>query len=231
MQRPFRELLNSGRLQVTDEIRAMVAQPLYSSEAYLAFERSADERHEFLDGFIYAMAGETPSHADISANLVGLLHERLRDSPCRVRTKDTKVRSGPHQVGTMKGLFSYPDAVVICGEPEYLDQHRDVVVNPTVIFEVLSETTEARDRGVKFHRYQAWSPTLTDYVLVSQVAPSVDYFHREADGSWSYHIHIGLDETFTIQSIDCTLKLLDIYARITFPPESEEDFINEPEPS
>ena len=201
----------------------MVAQPLYSAEEYLEFERQAEERHEYLDGFIYAMAGESPLHADISANLVGLLHEQLRDSPCRVRTKDTKVRSGPTQRRIMKGLFSYPDVVVICGEPQYHDEHRDVVINPTVIIEVLSESTEARDRGVKFHRYQTWSPTLTDYVLVSQAAPLIEHFERQADGSWSYHVYQGLDESLTIKSINCTLKLSDVYARIVFPEESDEE--------
>jgi Uma2 family endonuclease len=208
----------------------MVAQPLYSTEDYLAFERGAGERHEYLDGFIYAMAGEspkpadiTPTHADISANLVGLVHEQLRDSPCRVRTKDTKIRSGPRQRQTMKGLFSYPDVVVICGEPEYLDDHQDVVTNAAVIVEVLSESTEARDRGAKFHRYQAWSPTLTDYVLVSQVAPLIEHFQRQADDSWSYHIYQGIENSFTIKAINCTLKLAEVYARIAFPEESAED--------
>jgi Uma2 family endonuclease len=200
----------------------MVAQPLYSAEEYLEFERQAEERHEYLDGFIYAMAGESPLHADISANLVILIGEQLRDSPCRVRTKDTKVRSGPTQRRMMKGLFSYPDVVVICGEPQYHDEHRDVVINPTVIIEVLSESTEARDRGVKFHRYQTWSPTLTDYVLVSQEAPLIEHFERQADGSWTLRIYQGIEESFTIKSINCTLKLSDVYARIVFPEESDE---------
>jgi len=201
----------------------MVAQPLYSTEEYLAFERKALERHEYLDGFIYAMAGESPLHADISANLVGLVHEQLRDSPCRVRTKDTKVRSGPTQRRSLKGLFSYPDVVVICGEPQYHGEHRDVVINPTVIIEVLSESTEARDRGVKFHRYQTWSPTLTDYVLVSQIAPIIEHFERRPDGSWSYHVYDKIEESLTIKSINCALKLSDVYARIVFPEESDEE--------
>ena len=201
----------------------MVAQPLYSAEEYLEFERQAEERHEYLDGFIYAMAGESPLHADISANLVILVGAQLRDSPCRVRTKDTKVRSGPTQRRSLKGLFSYPDLVVICGEPQYHDEHRDVVINPTVIIEVLSESTEARDRGVKFHRYQTWSPTLTDYVLVSQIAPIIEHFERRLDGSWSYHVYDKIEETFTIKSINCTLKLSEVFARIVFPKESDEE--------
>ena len=201
----------------------MVAQPLYSTEEYLTFEREAGERHEYLDGFIYAMAGESPLHADISANLVGLVHEQLRDSSCRVRTKDAKVRSGPTQRRMMKGLFSYPDVVVIGGEPQYHDEHRDVVINPTVIIEVLSESTEARDRGVKFHRYQTWSPTLTDYVLVSQEMPLIEHFERQPDGSWTLRIYQGIEESFKIKSINCALKLADVYARIVFPEESDEE--------
>jgi Uma2 family endonuclease len=113
--------------------------------------------------------------------------------------------------------------VVICGEPEYLDDHQDVVTNAAVIVEVLSESTEARDRGAKFHRYQAWSPTLTDYVLVSQVAPLIEHFQRQADDSWSYHIYQGIENSFTIKAINCTLKLAEVYARIAFPEESAED--------
>ncbi len=199
----------------------MVAQPLYSAEQYLTFERTAEERHEYLDGFIYAMAGESPTHADISANLVILVGEQLRDGPCRVRTKDTKVRSGPSVRRSLKGLFSYPDLVVICGEPQYHDEHRDVVTNPTVIIEVLSESTEARDRGVKFRRYQAWSPTLSDYLLVWQTAPVVEHFVRQAD-SWSYHLYEGLETSFIIKSISCTLSLADVYARVEFPEDEEE---------
>ena len=201
----------------------MAAQPLYSAEEYLAFERQADERHEYVDGFIYATAGESPTHADISANLVILVGEQLRDSLCRVRTKDTKVRSGPSARHSMKGLFSYPDLVVICGEPQYHDDHRDVVINPRVITEVLSESTEARDRGVKFHRYRTWSPSLTDYVLVWQIAPIIEHYTRQPDGSWSYHVYDGIEVSFSIESINCTLKLADVYARIVFP----EDPFNE----
>ena len=200
----------------------MVAQPLYTFDEYLAAERQAEERHEYLDGYIYAMAGESPAHTDISSNLVALVHGQLRGSPCRVRTKDTKVRSGPDpgQGRGFKGLFSYPDLVVICGEPQYHDDHKDVVLNPSVIFEVLSESTEARDRGVKFHRYQTWSPTLTDYILVWQLAPVIEHYVRQADGSWSYHVYTGLDQTFSISSINCTLRLRDVDDRVVFPEEA-----------
>lgn len=200
-------------------------EPRYTIEEYLALEREAEERHEYLDGYIYAMAGESPAHADICTNVVREVSTQLRGTPCRVRSKDTKVRSGPAPTHrrTTRGLFSYPDAVVICGEPQYHDEHRDVLLNPSVIIEVLSESTEAFDRGAKFLRYQTWSPTLSDYLLVSQLGPIVEHFARRGDGTWSYAVYQGLAQSVPINSIDCTLKLADIYDRIVFPaPESEE---------
>ncbi len=195
--------------------------PLYTVDQYLAFERTAETRHEYLDGEIYAMAGESGPHADISANLVATLVVQLKGSPCRARTKDTKVRSGPilRSGQSTRGLFSYPDVVVVCGEPEYHDAYKDVILNPTAIIEVLSPTTEAYDRGEKFTRYQEWNPTLTDYLLVSQDRPQVEHFSRQADGGWSYRRHTGLDAEVAIPAIRSTLKLADVYDRVKFPEE------------
>ncbi len=194
------------------------AQHSYTVEEYLAFERESEERHEYLDGLIYAMAGESGEHGDISTNLALELASQLKGKKCRARLKDTKVRSGPipKQKFSTKGLYSYPDAVVICGEPEYLDEHRDVVTNPKVIIEVLSPTTEAFDRGEKFDRYDFWNPTLTDYLLVSQDQPKVDHFIRQDDGNWTRIVYRGLKSKVIIKSIGCTLKLVDVYDRIHF---------------
>ncbi len=117
-------------------------------------------------------------------------------------------------------MFSYPDLVVICGEPQYHDEHQDIVLNPAAIIEVLSESTEAFNRGEKFHRYQLWNPTLTDYILVSQSAPVVEHYVRQADGSWSYSIYQGLEQSFSIASINCMLRLSEVYDRIVFPEEA-----------
>jgi Uma2 family endonuclease len=111
--------------------------------------------------------------------------------------------------------------VVICDEPEYHDEHKDVVVNPTVIIEVLSPSTELFDRDVKWDRYQTWNPTLTDYLLVAQTRPSIEHFHRQANSSWSYARYTKLESTVTIDSISCTLKLADVYDRIVFPQVAE----------
>jgi Uma2 family endonuclease len=113
-------------------------------------------------------------------------------------------------------MFSYPDLVVICGEPEYHDSIKDVILNPRVITEVLAPSTEAFDRGEKFSRYQAWNPTLSDYILVSQDKAQVEHFVRQADGTWSYRRHTGLEANVVIESIGCTLNLADVYDRVRF---------------
>ncbi len=192
--------------------------PRFTVDQYLAIERSSEERHFYLDGEIYAMAGESSVHGDISANLVGMLYLQLKGKRCRARTKDTKVRSGPTPTAgrNMTGLYSYPDVLVICGEPEHLDEHQDVVTNPAVILEVLSPETEAFDRGEKFTRYQTWNPTLTDYLLVSQHQPQVEHYVRQKDGSWKYQLHMSLEASVAIDSIECTLRLADVYDRIRF---------------
>src|SRR5688572_25678141 len=115
----------------------------------MPMERAAEERHVYLDGEIFAMAGESDPHGIISVNLVGTFFNQLKGKPCQARTKETKVRSGPvPETGRgTKGMFSYPDVVVVCGEVEYHDAYRDVILNPKAIIEVLSPSTEAFDRG------------------------------------------------------------------------------------
>ena len=193
--------------------------PRFTVEQYLAIERSSKERHQYYDGEIYAMAGESDAHGDISVNIVGLLYAQLRGKPCRVKTTDTKVHSGPTiKAGeTFECLFSYPDVVVVCDEPQYLDTHKDVLLNPTALAEVLSPATEAFDRGEKWTRYQQWNPSLKDYILVSQDKPQIEHYSKGADGKWTYELHIGLDATVRIPSIECNLKLSEVYERIVFP--------------
>jgi Uma2 family endonuclease len=196
-----------------------LAQPqtyFYSFEEYLKLERRADERSEFIDGEIYAMAGESGRHGDISASIAGLLVANLRGSDCRARTKDTKVKSGALKERFGKGMISYPDLVVICGEPEYHDKHQDIVLNPAVIIEVLSETTEEFDRGIKFMRYRNFNDTLTDYILVSQIEPHVEHYIRQENGDWLLKEYYGLEAGFRINSINCSLNLAEIYDRIDF---------------
>ncbi|MEA2176066.1 MAG: hypothetical protein QOD00_3658 [Blastocatellia bacterium] len=200
----------------------------YSVEEYLALEREADERHEYLDGQIYAMAGESPEHGAICMNLSRIVSTQLLGKDCQAFSKDMKVRSGPiRKPGqTMKGLFSYPDLLVVCGELKFHDQYRDVLLNPVVVIEVLSPTTEAFDRGEKWARYQTWLPELCDYLLVSQTKPQVDHFHRQAGGEWHYSLVNKLEDGLHLVSINCTLQLTEVYDRVVFPIE-EPDGLDE----
>lgn len=192
--------------------------PVFTVDQYLAMERASQERYEYLDGEIFLMAGENLKHGDISVNIVASLANQLRGKLCRTLTKDTKVRSGPKptEFQDTKGLYSYPDILVVCGEPEYHDAKRDVILNPKVLIEVLSESTEAFDRGVKMTRYQTWNPSLTDVLLVCQDKPHIDHFTRTDDGTWTLRQVIGLDGQVVLGSIACTLNLVDVFDRVSF---------------
>ena len=140
------------------------------------------------------MAGESPDHGRICVNLTHRLAAQLDGSGCEVFSKDLKVRCGPlpRPGGSLQGLFAYPDLVIVCGALQFHDQVRDVLLNPRVIVEVLSPSTEAFDRGEKFRRYRAWLPTLSDYVLVAQDRPLIDHYHRQEDGTWTLRALEGL---------------------------------------
>lgn len=196
------------------------SEPIYTEEEYLERERAAEERSEYLDGVIYAMAGESPNHGRISVNLVLELGTQLRNKACDIFTKDMKVRSGPlpQRRFSTKGLFSYPDLVVVCGKLQPLDEHQDVIINPTVIIEVLSESTQHFDRVAKFQRYQKHLPTLRDYVLVSQTEPLIEHYHRDSDTAvWQYVSISELKDAVRLPSIKCRLRLAEVYSRVTFP--------------
>jgi Uma2 family endonuclease len=194
---------------------------ILTEDEYLAFERAAEERHIYVDGQTYAMAGESGAHSDIITNTAYSLVDQLGDGPCRVRIKDTKVRSGPLPKSPRRqaGLYSYPDIVVICGEPQYLDDFQDVILNPKVIVEAFSESTEVFDRGDKLRRYQKYNPSLTDYILISQDRPQIEHFRREKNGTWEYSIHEGLKAVVKIASLKCRLKASEVYKRVKFASE------------
>lgn len=200
-------------------------QLIFNEGQYLKFERKAEIRHEYVDGHIYAMAGESDEHGDITVNLTMSLGTQLKGTNCRARTKDTKVRSGPFPFikRSLKGLYSYPDLLVICGEPQHLDEHRDVIINPKVIIEVLSDSTEDFDRKEKFVRYRQRNLTLTDYLLVSQDMAFIEHFELRK-GEWIYHQYFTLEQSVPIKSIKCSLLMKDVYDRVNFPePENEAD--------
>jgi Uma2 family endonuclease len=167
------------------------------------------------------MAGESNEHADISVNLVSELRSQLKGTPCRVWTKDSKVLSGPalRSYKSAKGLFSYPDIVVVGGEPRFLDEHRDVLLNPTLIIEVLSPSTESFDRGEKFWRYRTHLESLTDFVQVSQALPLIEHFRRRSNDEWVLSTVSDMSGSLHLASINCSLRMSEVYDRVRFPEE------------
>src|SRR5215510_778774 len=196
----------------------------YTEDQYLSIEREADERHEYLDGQIYAMAGESPEHGSICTNLTREVSAQLKGTRCQAFSKDMRVRSGPlpRRRYSQKGLYSYPDLVVVCGETQFLDENRDVLINPKVIIEVASPSTEAFDRGDKFRRYRTFNPSLTDYLIVAQDRPFIEHFARQESGQWVIAATVTeLSGSVHIASVNCTLHLAEVYDRVEFPEEEE----------
>jgi len=192
---------------------------IYTIDEYLELDRASEERWQFLDGEVWMIAGENIRHGDISVNLIAEFRTQLKNKDCRVLAKDTKTKSGgfsSKKTSQTKGMFSYPDLLVVCGEPKYNDKHKDIVLNPRVVIEVLSKSTEVFDRNAKFVRYRMFNSTLTDYVLVSQDKPQVEHFIRQDDNSWKLYTYIGLNEALKIESVECEIKLSEIYDRVEF---------------
>lgn len=184
-------------------------------EEYLTLEREADSKSEYLHGVIYAMAGSSPEHSAITANVTIALGNQLRGGGCRVFSSDLKVATAP------TGLFAYPDLTMVCGEPRFHDEHRDVLVNPTLIVEVLSPSTEAYDRGRKFSQYQRIS-SLNGYLLIAQDEAHVDYYARQESEKWLLTTAEGLDASLTLNVLNCTLHLSEVYDRVRFAPRSSD---------
>lgn len=196
------------------------AVPMYTAEEYLEIERTSEERHEYIDGEIFAMAGESDSHSIITINLAVEVGTQLKGRDCAALSPNMKVRSGPDPKfsRSLKGFFSYADLMVACGKRLYHDDYKDVLLNPKVIIEILSSTTEAYDRGEKFRRYREWIPTFTDYLLISQTEPLVEHFSLDKSGFWVLRATVSeLTETIKISSIGCELKMMEIYDRVDFP--------------
>jgi Uma2 family endonuclease len=176
----------------------------YTVEEYLALERVAETKSEFFDGEIFAMAGGSEAHSHIAANLIRRVGNALDGRPCRVYTSDMRVK-------TPTGLYTYPDASVMCGKPEFEGDQRDILLNPVVIFEVLSPSTEAYDRGRKFQNYRE-IPSLMAYVLVSQDRKLMEQFARGAVGTWSYTA--ASTGSLEIPALEITLNVEEIYEHV-----------------
>jgi Uma2 family endonuclease len=185
----------------------------FTAEEYLMIERASEYRSEFLDGEIYAMSGASEPHITIVNNLSGEAYSQLKGTRCQGMSHDMKVAAG-------RGLYTYPDYLIVCGETRYLDVERDVLLNPTVICEVLSPSTQHYDRTLKFDRYKELD-TLRDYVLIAQDSPRVEHYVRTKSGDWVQRVLIGLDASLTLTGATVSVSLADLYTRITFPASSQ----------
>lgn len=179
-------------------------QTYLTPEEYLAIERRAEERSEYVDGVIYAMSGASFKHNVIVANVVAELVQQLKGRPCRALPSDIKVRMPDSR------RFFYPDVSVVCGEPEFHDERSDVILNPTLIVEVLSESTAGFDRGEKFQAYQQLD-SLREYLLISQDKIFIEQYVRQAREKWTYIAMVGLESALALPSVECTLSLKAVY--------------------
>lgn len=171
---------------------------------YLAAEAKSDVRHEFLDGQVYALAGGTPEHAALAAAVIGELRNALRGKPCRVYSSDVRVRI------EATGLTTYPDASVVCGQLETSREDPNAIVNPVVLVEVLSESTEAYDRGAKTQHYRR-IPSLREYVLVAQHEPLVEVYRRNEQGRFEI-IDARPGQQFELTSVGAAIDVSVLYA-------------------
>jgi Uma2 family endonuclease len=184
-------------------------QTLLSPQEYLELEHKASFKSEYRDGLIVPMAGASPEHTDIASDTQLELGFCLKGTACRVRNSDVKVRT--------KNTFSYPDATVICGEAvyDYDPNGNAILLNPTLIVEVLSPSTEAYYRGDKFAAYRELA-SFCEYLLVSQSEPLVDHYIKQSDGSWKFLTYKGLGSSVKLESVHCTLALSEIYKQVKF---------------
>ncbi len=179
-----------------------------SFEDWLAIERTAHaQRSEYVAGEVFAMAGGTEEHNLIVLNVGAELRIQLKGKPCRVYPSDMKVRIASANVAT------YPDVMVICGERQFYDERRDVVTNPTLIVEVLSDSSEAYDRGDKFRNYRNLT-SLQAYLLLSQYRIQAELFLRQPDGTWSLSSYQDPLEAIPLRVVGAELSLSEAYDKV-----------------
>ena len=181
--------------------------PFLTPEEYLASERAGDQKHEYYQGEVFAMGGARFEHVGIVSNLVISLGNQLQGGPCPVFSSDLRVKV------SRTGLYTYPDVGVVCDQPQFDDQYNDTLLNPRVIIEVLSPSTESYDRGKKFVHYRSVE-SLAEYLLVSQDQPRIEQYIRQPNHDWLLHEAAELPGTIHLPSIDCDLRLSDVYANI-----------------
>ena len=190
---------------------ASAAQQLLTEQEYLALERAASTKSEFLAGRMFAMAGGKRSHNLIAINVSTALNTQLDDRPCQVYPSDMRVKI------SATGLYTYPDVSVVCGEEVFEDEEEDTLLNPTLIVEVLSKSTEAYDRGDKFAQYRLLE-SLREYVLIAQDQVRVERYSRPAgESEWRLAEARDLAESMVLASIGCELPLSAVYRKVKLP--------------
>jgi Uma2 family endonuclease len=193
-----REAMSTGR------------KPYLTPAEYLAIERNSVIKHAYYAGEMFAMSAASEEHNLIGGNVLASIHQQLKRRPCKVYPGDMRVKIA----GT--GLYTYPDLSALCGPAEFEDSHVDTLLNPTLIVEVLSESTEAYDRGKKFEHYRK-IPSFTEYVLVSQDHYHLERYSRQEDGRWLLSECSGLETSMELTSIGCTLAMADVYEKVELP--------------
>lgn len=181
----------------------------YTPAQYLQIEREAERKSEYVGGDVFLMAGASRRHNLIAGNTVRSTGNRLERQPCEVYPGDMRVKVDA------TGLYTYPDVTIVCGDPEFEDAEVDTLLNPTALFEILSKSTEAWDRGGKFAHCRRLA-SLREYVLVSQSEPKVERFVRQLDDQWLLAEFNGLDAVVALKSIECEIPLAELYLKVEF---------------
>jgi Uma2 family endonuclease len=187
----------------------------YSIEEYLDIERVGPLKHEFYRGEIFALAGSSEAHNLILTNILMSLGMQLRKRPCKVYPSDMRLKI------PKTGLYTYPDVSIVCGLPQFDDSKQDTLLNPIIVIEILSPSTERYDRGKKFQNYRTIA-TLQEYVLVSQDEYHIEHYTNQNNGNWLLITYDGRDTTVTLKTVDCTLLLDDVYDKVDIVPFDED---------
>jgi len=190
--------------------------PRLTPEQYLALERQAAYKSEYFAGETFAMAGASERHNMIVTNISREISLQFKGRPCKNYSNDLRVRI------SSTGLYTYPDVVAICGEAQFEDEHQDTLLNPTVIVEVLSPSTEAYDRGEKSWHYRQIA-SLAEYLLVAQDRRHIEHYVRQADGQWLLSETGNLQDTIHLPSINCDLALAEVYDKVEIAAEKSLD--------
>ncbi|MBI1901970.1 MAG: Uma2 family endonuclease [Planctomycetia bacterium] len=182
-----------------------------SPEEYLAIERRAETKSEYYNGEMFAMTGASREHSLIAGNIFRVLATALLGRKCEIHINDMRVKV------SRTGLYTYPDVVVACGEARYEDAHVDTLLNPVLIVEVLSPSTEMYDRGAKFRQYRE-TPSLKEYVLVAQDAHAVESFVRQPNGQWLLKSCYEPAGVVRFESVESEIPMSEIYRQVEIPP-------------